>query len=117
MVFDKFIKKPRKNNDSIFLGSPEAEAEALPNSRMPLEKVYKDYSGLMEGLAHEKFIIVGRKGSGKSAFAEHVCMLAKSEANIFAKFIKQGEANLEQIIQFYLYLSRPACINAEIPLW
>lgn len=99
MVFRQLSKSIKKTKVSVFLGAPEAEAEALPNSRLPLSKVYKDYSRLVENLAHEKFIVVGRKGSGKSAFAEHICSLADNEANLFSKFIRQGEANLEQIVQ------------------
>ncbi|MCE8019904.1 hypothetical protein HOP51_07215 [Halomonas sp. MCCC 1A11036] len=99
MVFAKLSGRNKKS-ESIFLGAPEAEAEALPNSRMPLEKVYKDYFDLIGGLAHERFIIVGRKGSGKSAFAEHICQISNTEPNLHAKFIRQGESNLEQIVQF-----------------
>lgn len=99
MVFGQLSKRLKKNNDYLFLGAPEAEAEALPNSKMPLSKVYKDYNELIPALKNEKFIIVGRKGSGKSAFAEHICLIADNEPNLFANFIRQGEANLEHIVQ------------------
>ncbi|WNB78071.1 P-loop ATPase, Sll1717 family [Methylomonas koyamae] len=99
MVFNRLSKGVKKEKISIFLGAPEAEAEALPSSRMPLSQVYKDYSNLMESLAYEKFIVVGRKGSGKSAFAEHICLVSENEPNLFAKFIRQGETNLEQVVQ------------------
>ena len=64
MVFASLIG--RAQNSKVFLGSPEAEAEATSNSRMPLTEVYEDFHDLLEGLSGEKFIIVGRKGSGKS---------------------------------------------------
>lgn len=99
MVFRSLSRKKMNELVTIFLGSPEAEAEALPNSRMPLSKVYEDHCHLTESLIHEKFIIVGRKGSGKSAFAEHICLISKDEANLFTKFIRQGDANLERIVQ------------------
>lgn len=99
MVFGRLSGRNKKD-ESIFLGAPEAEAEALPNSRMPLEKVYKDYSNLIDGLSNERFIVVGRKGSGKSAFAEHICQISQGDSNIHAKFIRQGESNLEKIVQF-----------------
>lgn len=99
MVFGQLSRKNRRSKGLVFLGSPEAEAEALPNSRMPLSKVYLDHCNLIDSLANEKFIVVGRKGAGKSAFAEHICGLANSEANLFASFIRQGESNLEHIVQ------------------
>lgn len=99
MVFKQLLKKSNTNNDYIFLGAPEAEAEALPHSKMPLSIVYKDHNELIPSLVNEKFIIVGRKGAGKSAFAEHICSLSIHEPNLFSKFIRQGESNLEHIVQ------------------
>ncbi|WP_341327001.1 hypothetical protein [Methylotuvimicrobium sp. KM2] len=99
MVFGQLSRNRKREKGNIFLGSPEAEAEALPNSRMPLSKVYEDHCDLIGALANEKFIVVGRKGAGKSAFAEHICSIAEDQANLFARFIRQGESNLEQIVQ------------------
>ncbi|MDP2228720.1 MAG: hypothetical protein Q8J78_14710 [Moraxellaceae bacterium] len=100
MVFGTLSKKySQKKSEYIFLGAPEAEAEALPTSQMPLSAVYTDHHNLLAALANERFIICGRKGAGKSAFAEHVLSLANNEANLFCKFIRQGEANLEKIVQ------------------
>lgn len=100
MSFKTLAKKTgQSNSDYIFLGAPEAEAEALPNSQMPLSSVYEDHHNLISSLQNEKFIICGRKGAGKSAFAEYISSISKDEANIFCKFIRQGEANLEEIIQ------------------
>lgn len=100
MVFRSLSQKfGRKSAELIFLGAPEAEAEALPSSKMPLSAVYEDHHNLLASLENEKFIICGRKGSGKSAFAEYVSLIAKNEANIFCKFIRQGEANLEKVVQ------------------
>ena len=101
MVFKHLSKRYRhKNNDNkIFLGATEAEAEALPDSRIQLSKVFKDYHDLIGSLSNEKFIIAGRKGSGKSAFAEFISIMAQKEANIFCKFVRQSDVNLEQIVQ------------------
>jgi len=99
MVFGQLSKRLGIGKEYIFLGAPEAEAEALPNSKMPLSAVYNDYNELIPSLSHEKFVVVGRKGSGKSAFAEHVSELSSSDANLFAKFIRQSESNLEHIVQ------------------
>jgi energy-coupling factor transporter ATP-binding protein EcfA2 len=100
-MFGKLANKLGKQTNSsfIYLGAPEAEAEALPNSKVPLNEVYEDFHNLISALSNEKFIVVGRKGSGKSAFAEHIASLANEDSNTFCKFIRQGESNLEHIVQ------------------
>lgn len=97
MVFNDLIKK--KNINGIFLGAPEAEAEAGKTSRVPLSQVYEDFHGLMDQLSYEKFIVVGRKGSGKSAFAEHVYLEASDQPNLFVQFIRNSEFALEKVVQ------------------
>lgn len=83
----------------IFLGAPEAEAEANENSRVPLAEVYEDYHNLAEQISGEKFIIIGRKGSGKSAFAEYVTLKSREVANVFSKFVKKSDYRLEEVVQ------------------
>lgn len=83
----------------IFLGSPEAEAEANATSRVPLQEVYYDYHNLADQIAGEKFIIVGRKGCGKSAFAEYVTLESSRAANVFSKFVKKSDYRLEEVVQ------------------
>lgn len=97
MVFGSLLGSSKKGN--IYLGSPEAEADANPNSRVPLSEVYEDYHNLMPQLMHEKFIVVGRKGCGKSAFAEFVWLEAEKEPNLFCQFIKKSEFSLEKVVQ------------------
>ncbi len=91
--------KSKSTTHGIYLGSPEAEAEATGSSRIPLYEVYEDYHGLINSITHEKFIILGRKGSGKSAFAEYINEFSKNDANTFCGFIKKTEINLEKIVQ------------------
>lgn len=98
-MFRELAKRQSVQSGRIYLGAPEAEAEAGSNSQMPLDTVYKDYCGLIPGLAHERFLVIGRKGTGKSAFAEHICSIAKEEPNMFAKFIRQSDVSLEGIVQ------------------
>ncbi|EPM6342152.1 P-loop ATPase, Sll1717 family [Vibrio parahaemolyticus] len=98
-MFKELAKRQSIQSGRVFLGAPEAEAETGSNSQMPLDSVYKDYCGLIPGLAHERFLVIGRKGTGKSAFAEHICSIAKGEPNMFAKFIRQSDVSLEGIVQ------------------
>lgn len=97
MVFRRLFggTQPRR----IFLGSPEAEAEALEHSRIPLKEVYKDFHDLSSLLNHEKFIVLARKGCGKSAFGEFVQITSKDEPNFFCAFIRPNSINLEAIVQ------------------
>lgn len=106
MVFKNYLKGNNKTN-RLSLGSPEAEAESLYNSSIPLCEVYEDYDNLMDQLTHEKFIVIGRKGCGKSAFAEYVFDLASKEANLFCEFIKKNDTNLEKIVQIGIEENHP----------
>lgn len=98
MVFGNLIKSTQQSG--IFLGAPEAEAEATAQSRVSLIDVYEDFHRLLPELSGEKFIIVGRKGAGKSAFAEYVCARSKNEPNLFTQFIRASEFHIEKAIQF-----------------
>jgi NOL1/NOP2/fmu family ribosome biogenesis protein len=96
MVFKSFSKK---SSGALFLGSPEAEAESLPTSKVMLHNVYQDHHNLFTELSNEKFIVVGRKGCGKSAFAEYAHALSQDEANLFTSFIRQDTVSMEALVQ------------------
>ena len=105
-VFDKFISKSQTNGSNSYrattkgfcIGVPEAEAEATTAS-IKLDSYFNDYLDVINQLNNEKFIILGRKGTGKSAIGEHIFSLAKNEANVFCDFIKKDEIDIEQIVQ------------------
>lgn len=109
MALDKLLKKygSHNSNEFIIIGKTEAEAEALPTSSVPLRMVYEDYNNLLTSLSSENFIVIGRKGSGKSAFSEYVYGLSQDEPNVFCKFIRQDEANLEYLVQVGLDSGHP----------
>lgn len=98
-MFSKYVPSSKNTQKRIFLGSPEAEAEAAEISRVPLQDVYEDYHGISEALSAEKFIVLGRKGSGKSAFGTFLQTKSLSEPNLHCKFIRKSDVNLEKIIQ------------------
>lgn len=98
-MFGNLFKNQNGLDKGVYLGAPEAEAETLEASRVPLLDVYEDYHGLAPALSAEKFIITGRKGCGKSAFAEFVTVGSKNEPNLFAKFIRKNDFALEEIVQ------------------
>lgn len=96
MVFESFIKKEK---EALYIGAPEAEAESLPTSKVSLKDVYVDYHNLYEELSNEKYILLGRKGCGKSAFAEFSYLSSLDDANLFCSFISQDNITLEKLVQ------------------
>lgn len=82
----------------MYLGIPEAEAEAN-NLNINLNDVFEDYLDIINQISDGKFIILGRKGSGKSAIGEHIHTLSEFDPNSFCSFVKKGDINIEHIIQ------------------
>ncbi|MNV30887.1 hypothetical protein D3C71_1221740 [compost metagenome] len=98
-MFGDIFSRGGARISGVFLGSPEAEAEANDASRMPLSEVYFDYHNLGDQISAEKFIIVGRKGCGKSAFAEFVNLSSRSSSNLFSKFVRKDDYRLDELTQ------------------
>jgi hypothetical protein len=99
MVLEAFFSKKAQHSNNIFLGSPEAEAESSPLARVPLKEVYEDFHGIIEKISGEKFIILSRKGCGKSAFAEYIKAISSDTPNLFCDFVQQSSIQLEKLIQ------------------
>lgn len=87
------------HSERLFLGAPEAEAEVLTNSRISLVDVYEDYQGIISQLEGEKFIVVGRKGCGKSAVAEYLSAISKAQPNLHCDFVRATDFGIEVAIQ------------------
>lgn len=79
---------------NLSLGFPEAEAEASN-----MLALYQDYMGIDDALARGKFIITGRKGAGKSAYAVWLNEEAKKSHDLWCKIIKHNDRTLEQIFR------------------
>jgi hypothetical protein len=81
MVFRHIAHKlgNTKSSELIFLGAPEAEAEALPNSRMPLFQIYGDHHGLAADVK------APAKAHLPSMFRYWPKMSQISSANLFGK--------------------------------
>lgn len=107
-VFDKLIQEKKKSNnprknkqrttEGFFIGAAEAEGEAN-NTAITLSEVFEDFLDVVDQIDNEKFIITGRKGSGKSAIGEYIYSYASSNFNIFSTFIKKSDMDIEQIVQ------------------
>lgn len=99
-----FDKKSRRNSDSnvttkgFYIGSSEAEAE-VSNAKITLDEVFEDYLGIIDELKYEKFIVTGRKGTGKSAIGAAIKLEADNTPNAFCTFVRKNDINIEQIVQ------------------
>lgn len=90
-LFDKKIAKKveqERTTSGFFIGAAEAEGEAN-NTKITLSEVFEDFLAILSQLNNEKFIVTGRKGSGKSAIGEYLYSIAYNEPNLFATFIKK----------------------------
>ena len=105
-VFDNYIKKGQDNKNrsrnittkGFCIGLPEAEAEAT-TAEIKLDSLFEDFLDIIGQLNHEKFILLGRKGTGKSAIGEHILSIANDDPNLFAFIIKKEQIDIEKIVQ------------------
>lgn len=100
--FDRFNDKKhshKTNTSNFHIGSPEAEAESVFSSKIKLAEVFEDFLGVLPQLSSEKFIITGRKGSGKTAIAEKILFEATNDPQTFCDFVKKDDIDIEQITQ------------------
>ncbi len=90
------------NNDpttaNFFIGVTSAEKEVV-DYPIKLYDVFEDYLDVMDKFNQGKFIVLGRKGSGKSAIGEYLYHLASQDANVFCSFIQNSDISLEHLIQ------------------
>lgn len=111
-----FFKRLAGENESkkgttqnFFIGAPEAEGESTFKSKIKLGEMFCDFLNIFPELASEKFIVSGRKGSGKSAIAEYILYSANNDANVFCEFVKTRDLDIQRIIQ----IGRDKDLNIE----
>lgn len=81
------------------IGSPEAEAETTHKSKIRLSDVFEDFLEILPELNTEKFIVIGRKGSGKTALAEYLFEMQNTKPNFFCDFVKKFDVDIQKIVQ------------------
>lgn len=77
----------------LFLGKPEAEAE-----KKEMITLFEDYFNIEQAIERGAFIITGRKGAGKSAYAVWLQEKAKNNDNLFCSLVKKNDSILEELI-------------------
>lgn len=99
--FSKFEIHSKDNcatTKGFFIGAAEAEAEATTTPIL-LHDFFEDYLEVLPKFGQEKFILLGRKGCGKSAIGEYIYQTALQEANVFCAFVKKSDIDIESIVQ------------------
>ena len=103
-IFNKFSSNNKKNErrnetttHGFLIGVAEAEGEAN-NKNILLRDVFVDDLDVFSHLEQGKFIILGRKGSGKSAIAEYLVSSMQEEPNVFSSIIGHDKIELERLI-------------------
>lgn len=86
--------KRKYSTQGLYIGKPEAEAELDT-----LHDLFRDYLDIDGNIKRGSFIITGRKGSGKSAYAMWLLDKAKSDDSLFCSLVRKNEFLLEEIIQ------------------
>lgn len=81
----------------IYLGDVEAEQEIHVDG-LGIDTFFEDYAGIDNAIALGKFIICGRKGSGKSAFAVCKKRQASKKEQRFVNIIRKNEFALEKLV-------------------
>ena len=81
----------------IYLGTPEAEGENRQGQS--LLDFFEDYMGILQDIKNEKFIITGRKGSGKTAIVKYFRDNSSEEKELYTAKVSSSDILLEKAIQ------------------
>lgn len=91
--------RSKHTTKNLFFGNPEAESESNFKAKIKLDDVFVDYLNVLNELETEKFIVTGRKGSGKSAIGQKILKQSKQSPNNFCEYIRKSDIDLEEIVQ------------------
>lgn len=75
----KRAKEAAQHRRCFSLGQPEAEAETKLNDSLSIKNLFVDEMHAIEALNNGKFIISGRKGTGKSAIKSYIVLNSSPE--------------------------------------
>ena len=82
----------------LYIGKPEAEGETTQQG-LNLIDFFEDYTHIEDNIQRGYFIVSGRKGSGKSAYAMWLHEKAKNNDKLYTSIIRKNEFDIETIIQ------------------
>lgn len=91
-------RKTSLTTNGFYIGTPEAEGENRSNEQN-LVSFYEDYNDINQNIKEGKFIISGRKGTGKSAYVKYISDNSSEENSMYSSLIRPSDLNLETSIQ------------------
>ena len=98
-IISKFkIDKKKDSTLGFYFGHTEAEGENKQGIQNHTN-FFEDYLQVLNQIKDERFIFIGRKGSGKSAIAKFIQDTSDSSDDSFATIIRINELELERVIQ------------------
>lgn len=101
-IFTDAQKKPlglRGTTKDFFLGKPDADAEGEEYGSVSFDDFFEDFLDITARINQGCFIILGRKGSGKSAYVKWVMNQQDKDLTTFADKVKGEDLKLHQLIQ------------------
>jgi len=99
--------------EDVYLGINEGKKEAL--YKEDFEKYFFDYNGIYEkSLSADKFLILGKKGSGKTILAEFIRKNSQADSQWFCEVRSYKEFKFHELIQLK---SNDISPNEYISIW
>lgn len=94
----KYLGKKGTTKD-FFLGKPDADAEGNSNGHLSFDNFFEDFVDITSNINSGRFIILGRKGAGKSAYVKWVMDRQENDLETYADKIKGEDLKLQQLLQ------------------
>lgn len=97
---DKVAQKIGVSNETtlgLYLGTPEAEGENRKGQS--LLDFFEDYNHVLSDINNGKFIVSGRKGSGKSAIVKFFHDNSSEDNELYSETVRHSDIDLEKAIQ------------------
>lgn len=82
--------------DQLTFGKSGAENEGLSDPALLIDGFFDAQDGAKRILQGDDFLVLGYKGSGKSAIAQHLSLLANSDSSLFVKTVYLSDVPYEE---------------------
>lgn len=83
---------------NFFIGNPEAEGEGIDGD-FSFSDFFEDFMGITEEISKGKFLVLGRKGSGKSAYAKYIQDYSDGSTEFYSCLLKDSDIDIESVVQ------------------
>ncbi len=103
--FMGIISSSKRNNSmmqttkGLYFGTAQAEGECVEEKGHKINPYFIDYLKILDDVQNNKFIIIGRKGTGKSAIAQFIENECDKTQDSYAHSVSVANVEIERIIQ------------------